>query len=76
MDLPSLTFARIPVRKRGEEWQEVTAAKPAGRSRVPSAQFRLALPLMLRMEAWKASLNAMVLIAIQDGSVNGVELQT
>ena len=45
-----------PVRKHGEEWREVTAAQPAGRSRVASAQFRLALPRMPRAEAQGASL--------------------
>jgi hypothetical protein len=45
-----------PVRKHGEEWRKVTAAKPAGRSRVASAQFRLALPRMPRAEGRGASL--------------------
>jgi hypothetical protein len=46
-----------PVPKHGEEWREVTAAQPAGRSRVASAQFRLALPRMPRGEAQGASLS-------------------
>ena len=44
------------MRKHGEEWREVTAAQPAGRSRVASAQFRLALPRIPRAAARGASL--------------------
>jgi PAS domain S-box-containing protein len=44
------------MRKHGEEWREATATWRAQRSRVASAQFRLALPQMLRVEARGASL--------------------
>ena len=51
--------------KHGEEWREVTAAQPAGRSRVASAQFRLALPRIPRAAARGASLLFYPLIIIK-----------
>ena len=68
----SLAFARIPRAEAREGWREATAAKPAGRSRVASAQFRLALSRMPRAEARRASLPFLIFLVELDKSIHGL----